>query len=474
MKSSRGGRLLRLTLALMLSWNLLQPAPAGALTIEDERQVGRDALESIKRGSVLLEDDSCRDYLDNLGRRLVGALGPQVFDYKFYIIKNDLINAFAAPGGYIFIYSGLITTVKSEGELAGILCHEVAHVTSRHIANRLSQGKVAALASLGGLIAGAFIGGPIGAAMALGSMAGGASAQLHYSREDEREADQKGLDYLVTAGYDPKFMGDGFWSLLRSDWPSQDDFPTYLSTHPGLGERIGSVETAILAHPGYGRIKGRGDEVSFQAFQNRVLALTGSATRVFNHFQAMVKSNPESAAGHYGLAMYHQRRQNLDQAVKEFGLALKYQPANVSFMTDFGDLLIQLKDFDGAMKILSKAVVLRPNSTRILFLLGRTYEETGVPDRSRKLYERAVIQDPQNTEALYHLGVICGRQGDLARSHLYMGLYFKERGETRNALYHLRRAQEKADAVPPEVQERIGQALRDLEAPFGGGGPPSM
>jgi len=457
------GRLNRLVSAALVLVLVCLAGPAWALTYTEEKELGRQVFDYIKINMKIVDDPVVAAYISDLGRKILKAAGPQPFDYRFFVLDSDVANAFAAPAGYVFIHSGLITLMESEGQLAAIVSHEIAHVTSRHLSERIANTQRLSLATLGGILAGVFLGGNVGQAVMMGSLAGNIQMQLAYSRQDEREADVKGLDYLVESGYDPRFMMEAFQIMLRTAWHAPKEVPTYLTTHPGLSERIASVETMVASNPEYSGVRGRGDERAFQAIKVRLLALVGDAQRARNHFEALLRQDQDDALGHYGLAVLYQQQQNFNHSLSEFKLALKTQPANPTILTDLGHLLFRKKDFAQAMEVLNKVVVIRPHSVQALFLLGRVYEEQGRPEKSEEFYKRVLLLDPDHAEALYRMGLIYGRQGDLARAHLHTGLSFKVQGEYKKALFHLRKAKANADSAPLAVKERIEKALGETE-----------
>ncbi|MBF0531188.1 MAG: M48 family metalloprotease, partial [Deltaproteobacteria bacterium] len=350
-----------------------------------------------------------------------------------------------------------------EGQLAAIIAHEIGHVTQRHTSKGLERNRAVSIATLGGVLAGILLGGAPGAALMMGAVGGGIQAQLAYSREDEQEADIVGLGYLTKAGYDPQFMAGSFNSMLKGNYTSPKNVPTYLTTHPGLTERIGMVEAGIKAHPAYGNVFGRGDEKAFSAVRDRVMATVNDTSRAKNYFNTALKKGAENGSPHYGLALVYQREQSYDTAIREFKLALKADPANAGYLTDYGYALYLRKEYPAAIEALSRALVMRPNSTAILFTLGRIYEESGALDQAQLYYERTVVQDPGYAQALQQLGILYGRKGDMARAHLHTGLYFKVEGQFQKAVYHLNKAKESADQAPSDVKKRIDDALLAVE-----------
>ncbi|MBW1710458.1 MAG: M48 family metalloprotease [Deltaproteobacteria bacterium] len=439
------------------------PRPAFSLTYEEERELGRQFFNYIKKNMRLINDPDIVNYIDGLGQKILEGIGPQPFEYRFFIVDQEVINAFAAPAGYVFINSGLIMAFESEGQLAAILSHEIAHVTSRHLAERLQRSKKLSLVTLGAVMAGIFIGGQVGTALIFGSTAASMQAQLKYTREDEREADNSGLEYLVKAGYDPFFMLNSFQTLLQTQWQGPSDIPTYLTTHPSLDERMSSVEVLVATHSEYGKVKGRGDDQSFEAIKAKIVARYGDPVYAKNYFKDLLKKDHTAGLAHYGLAQLYQKQQNYDSAISEFKLALEKEPANTEVLTDFGALLFQRGNYPEASNTLGRAIILKPDSPRTLFYLARTYQEQGHLKQSKKLFVKLLAKNPDHVQGLYNLGLVYSRLNELARAHLNTGLYFKVTDKPSKALYHLKKAQKHASAKSPEVKKRIEQAIKEIK-----------
>ena len=452
--------------AVLLFVGWFAPSPASGLTYEDERKLGLEFYHQLKKQARFVDDQAVLDYVNQLGNKILKPLGPQPFEYRFYILENDVPNAFAIPGGYIFINSGLIEALGQEGELAATLAHEIAHVTLRHISERISQSQKLGLAALGAMLAGIFIGGPIGSAMAVGSMAGAVQTQLKYSRDDETEADGLGLDYLVRAGYDPRFMMQSFNILIKASQFQPQGIPTYLQTHPGLSERVLSVEAAIAAREDYRRVRGKGTQPTYETIQSRLVARWSDQANAWSYFQRRLSQNPQNAAAIHGLGLVYTNQQNLARAEEAFRKALALQPENTEILTDLGELLYKRGDLDAALDRLGLAAAQRPGSIRIEFLLARIYQVRGRLEEARDRYRRILDLNPQHEDSLYQLGLVYGSMNDLAQARLYTGLYFKAAGEPDKALYHLRLGLEKTEGRQT-VKERIEEAIREVEAQRG-------
>lgn len=235
------------------------------LSPEQELQLGNDLAAQVRQEEQVLNDPQVQAYVERLGQRIVAQTGEQEPPYpvQFTVIEApDTVNAFALPGGHIFVYSGLIRAADSEAELASVLAHEVAHLTSGHPSDRLAA--MVGTSTLQQLVLGrnANLIAQVGSAIAAqGYMAA-------YSREQEREADSRGLQYLSSAGYDAAAMARFFEELARMGDSNPNFVSAFLASHPAPGQRAETVADLIQARrypPGRQAILG-----GFQRIQARI------------------------------------------------------------------------------------------------------------------------------------------------------------------------------------------------------------
>ena len=239
------GRRVFLSALILVFLQFISIPAAEAISVQDETIMGQKFLESIRKQCTFIDDDFASDYLNDLGQYLIQSVESRPFPFQFYLIKSNSLNAFAGPGGHIFVYSGLIANMDVVDELAGVMSHEIGHVTARHLSARMEQATPMGIATLAGMLAGVLVGGAPGAAIASGTMAAGIQKQLSYSREDERQADQLGFQTMAKAGFDPNGMISTFVNLEKGQWHSADTIPPYLLTHPGGTERISNIESML-------------------------------------------------------------------------------------------------------------------------------------------------------------------------------------------------------------------------------------
>lgn len=207
-------------------------------------EIGREAAQEVRRELPMLGDDRVERYVEDVGRRLVAAIPPQFehaeFRYTFEIVNQREINAFALPGGPMFLHRGMIEAAKSEGEVAGVMAHEIAHVALRHGTAQATKAQGFQIGAVAGQILGAIVGGTAGSIIAQGSQFGLGAYFLKYGREYEREADLLGAQIMARAGYDPRRMADMFRTIEQQSKGSGG--PEFLSSHPNPGNRYEAIQ----------------------------------------------------------------------------------------------------------------------------------------------------------------------------------------------------------------------------------------
>jgi predicted Zn-dependent protease len=236
------------------------------VSVPDEIQLGREANARVTRELAQFRDHQIASYVTSIGTRLArNARGPQ-YPYSFSIADYREINAFALPGGPVWINRGVLHAAANESQVAGVLAHEIAHVSQRHAASQVTQG---AFANWGLGLLSAMLGntGGAGAARtAAGALAG--SMFLKFSRDDESEADRVGLQILTRAGWDARGMVELFEVLRRTQQRDPTAVETFFSTHPSAEDRIADLQADVRRHAG-----GRRDSAAFQRAKARSLAL---------------------------------------------------------------------------------------------------------------------------------------------------------------------------------------------------------
>lgn len=241
-------------------------------------ELGRQASAEVAKQTRVLNDDEVQRYIERIGRRLVNNLPPQFqfseFEYSFKVVEAKDINAFALPGGFTYINSGLIEVAKTEGELAGVMAHEISHVALRHGTAQVAQGRKYQIGAIAGTILGSIIGGGAGTAIAQGSQLGFGAYLLKFSREYERQADLLGAQMMAAAGYDPRDLANMFQTIEKASGGRGG--PEWLSSHPNPGNRYNAINKEAQALQIGKPPRNTGD---FSRIQERVRYLAKSSTQ---------------------------------------------------------------------------------------------------------------------------------------------------------------------------------------------------
>jgi hypothetical protein len=238
-------------------------APAGAQTaieLHDNRftpqqdvELGRQAAAEVRQQMPLLRDNRVENFVEDIGERLIGEIPGEWrhpgFEYTFEVVNLKEINAFALPGGPMFLHRGMLEAARTDGEVAGVMAHELSHVILRHGTVQASKAQKFQLGALAGQILGGILGGRTGAVIAQGSQFGLGAYFLKYGREYEREADLLGAQLMARAGYDPREMASMFETIEREGGSRG---PEWLSSHPNPGNRVSAInrEASMLSIDG--------------------------------------------------------------------------------------------------------------------------------------------------------------------------------------------------------------------------------
>jgi beta-barrel assembly-enhancing protease len=266
-----------LTMASLASAQTQITPDKNKYTPAQDVQIGREAAQEVTRELPMLNDPRVDDYVRRVGDRLVRAIPPQFqhdeFRYSFEVVNQKEINAFALPGGPMFLHRGMIEAARSEGEVAGVMAHEIAHVALRHGTAQATKGQKFQIGAMAGQILGAVIGGAAGSVIAQGSQFGLGAYFLKYGREYERQADLLGAQIMARAGYDPRRMADMFRTIEQQGRGSGG--PEWLSSHPHPANRYEAIqrEAATL------RIEGTApSQAEFQTVQARLREMNPAYT----------------------------------------------------------------------------------------------------------------------------------------------------------------------------------------------------
>lgn len=410
--------------------------------IKDEQELGREFDVMVRARLPLVEDPEVKDYVASLVERLAAAIPPQPFSFTTSVILHKAMNAFAVPGGYVFVHTGLIMQLEHESELVGVLAHELAHVTQRHVAARMDRAKYTTIATLLGALAGAFLsknssGG--GSAAMAGSIAAGQSSMLNYSRQDETESDQIGLQYLVAAGFRPQGMVGAFEKIRKLQWTTGLSMPEYLSTHPDVGSRVNEMNARVRGLPENVRSRPESD-TRFQRVRTLIWARYGEPDQALRQFAGT------DALSTMGKAMVSARRNRITEASALFDEAMTKAPRDSLVQREAG-IFHYNTGSDRAETLLRRALQLNGKDAMATFFLARLMNDVKRHDEAQRLFRELLRRYPDDSEIHFYYGKSLGTSGKnfLAYLHLaYSAVYQNDKKKTDSWL-----AQAKKSALLP-------------------------
>lgn len=419
---------------------------ATVLSATEEQKLGREFMRQIQQQLPFINDLELTTYLNQLGAALVRNSDQPGRKFRFYLVEDNSLNAFAVPGGHITVHTGLITTTRHESELASVIAHEIAHVTQSHIARMIARNKRTNIPAMAALIAAILLGGQAGTAAIMGTQAALAERQLQYSRNFEEEADAIGIQTLASAGYDPRAMPAFFGRLQQYSRSQESNAPEFLRTHPLTYNRI--AESVARAEQ-YPRVENP-DETQFQLVKAKIRALYSGSnpTRVAEGFAASLEEHAYQnlQAEQYGYALalmvdgqYPVAREQMKKLISDNPRALSYAiamadievasgrpekaaealdqirkkyPDNMLLDLYFISALLESEQYTEAKKLLKRHLLSRRGDPRLHRMLARAEGESGNHLAAHQQLAEFYYYAGNPREALRQLGLAKKYVGD--------------------------------------------------------------
>jgi beta-barrel assembly-enhancing protease len=414
---TRAGGIIRSMKTLLTLLVLLPAAPVFAQSLPElgdrsssalspalERRVGEQAMQDIRQHDPhFLDDPELTEYINGLGRRLVAAAPDARLDFQFFMMEDNTINAFAMPGGFVGVHTGLLLAAQTESELAGVLAHEIAHVTQRHLARMLGQQQQMSIPTIAALIVAVLAarsGSDVSQGIIAAAGAGNIQAQLNYSREFEREADRVGFQILQSADFDVNGMAAFFERLQKATRIYENNAPAYMRTHPLTTERIADMQNRAYRAV----YKQSPDSLEFHLVRAKLRAEAGSPRDAKNHFADMVRERryANEAAARYGLALALSRGRDYAAAAVEVGRLRKLVGTEPMVELLAARIKAANGDQSGARDILQSALAHDPNYRPLSYALVQSLQALGQHERALQVLSDLVRNTPRDAR-LYTL-----------------------------------------------------------------------
>jgi predicted Zn-dependent protease len=450
--------------------------PSGdELSPQAERRLGESVMRQVRRDPSYLDDPEVIDYLNRFAAPLAGAPAAGGGGYEFFAMREPSINAFALPGGFVGVHTGLITAAESESEVAAVLAHEIGHVVQRHIARMIARQKQVSLVAMAGMVL-AMLAARSNPQAAMGSLVMGneaaRSSMLSFSREAEREADRVGFEIMRQSGFDVQAMVTFFGRLQAAGRFYESNAPAYLRTHPVTSERIGDMQMRVQEM----RYRQRPDSIEFTLLRARLKTTaddTSEGRKVARDLaEQQVRQSPRAGPGSwYGLAAVALAQRDFARVDAALTQAQSLAGGTHPFFEALGARArLVAGDPKAAADRAARGLSRFPDARALARLQGEALLAAGQPtDAVRVLRDHLITwrSDPQLWALLSRAHAALGQQADAHRAAAEQYVLL---GSPMAAVDQLRRGQRVGDTdfytasmIDSRLRELEPEALREMD-----------
>jgi predicted Zn-dependent protease len=411
-----------------VSQSLLSPA--------QERKVGEEIMRSEVRASgAYLDDPEVNGYLNSLGQKLVAASPDVPWDFQFFAVNDPAINAFALPGGFVAVNTGLILLVQSESELAAVLAHEISHVTQHHAVRMLAAQQKSSILTMAGMalaILAARSNPAVASAAIATAQASMLQFQLNFTRENEQEADRLGFQRLAAAGFDTTAQATFMERLQRATRVSDSNAPNYLRSHPITSDRIAEALDRSSGKP-YVQVK---DSLDFHFVRALVRSYQGTPREAVNYFEDALKEKKynNEAATRYGLVASLLRARDFDRAQAELAKLEKMVPRHPMIEGVAGQILLQSKQYKAAIARYESALQAFPGHLQLIYDYPTALLEDHQPAAAARFVSEQIRRFPDEGALNSIAAKAYAELGKDMEEHRYLGEYYYWQGNIKGAV----------------------------------------
>ncbi|HEU4616511.1 MAG TPA: M48 family metalloprotease [Gammaproteobacteria bacterium] len=427
-----------------------------------EGQLGRTVMMQLRNAGAVIDDPLVNEYINSLGSQLASRASNGDQPFHFFVVHDKEINAFALPGGYVGVNSGLLLATDNENELAAVLAHEVSHVTQRHVARSMYDSQRMSIVSMATMLAALLLGaasdagGNAMAGILTASQAAALQRQINFTRANEQEADRIGMEVLSQTGFDPNAMADFFETLESRYGAAEQGIPEMLQTHPVTTSRIAEARARARQLP-----KAHApDSTSYILAKARVEVLEAptpeAALAAFQN-----KPDPDSPATRYGRALALTGMSRSDQAEREFRDLVRQSPDVIAYRIGEAEALAASGLYDQAIKVYEDAIRLFPRNVPLTVSYASVLINAGQAEHAHRLLLDLLNNVPPTPEQIRLIARAANAQGDTLNAYYYMGEYYVSTGNLPLAIRQLRMALEVPGAGPVE-RAKLNARLAEL------------
>jgi predicted Zn-dependent protease len=410
----------------------------------EEKEFGEEFFRSLHSQITINQDAEIQEYIQSIGRKLAANSDAPGHPFHFFVVMENDINAFAGPGGYIGVNSGLILMTEAESELASVMAHEISHVTQRHLFRAAEAAGRLSIPTAAGMLAAILLGtrsAAMGQAAIMAIMGGSIQFQINFTRENEAEADRVGMQTLAASHYDPRSMPTFFERLQQATRFSGQGVPEFLRTHPVTESRISDTRGRAETYP----YKQYPDSLDYQLTKAKIRVLTVTDTAaVQDYFQTRLTRGTaeQRAVARYGLGLMALKAEKYKEAETIFQALAHEYPNQPQYVTGLARTALDARNFNLAAARYKKLTEQFPDNTAIKL----EYINALLKDDKTELARKNLVAlnpDPQQLPTYSELlAETYNKLNQPAESHRYLAEYYFSMGQTRDAIMQIRLAQE--------------------------------
>jgi beta-barrel assembly-enhancing protease len=400
-------------------------SPASAvLSQTDEYRLGAMVTKELRDQNALIEDPEISEYINGVGQRLASQSAEGGRHFQYFVIKDLVINAFAVPGGFVFINAGLVLATSTESELASVMAHETAHVTQHHIARMIADQSRQSITSVAAVLA-AILLGAIGGGQAIeGGLAAAQGLavqhQINFTRDNEMEADRVGIGFLAGAGFDPNAMASFFETMSRHEGLAATYIPAMLIDHPVTTDRVAEARARAAQFPTH-QVH---DSQSYELIRERVRVLTATGdVDLAGQYAQKIARGGDTLGNRYGEALALMNSNRADEALKILTPLLQQHEDLTLLHAAYGQAQAKAGHVKDALVTFQRAEQLFPRNVPVTVRYAETLMAAGRPADAHNMLLDLFNNVPPTPDQIRLTALAASAAGDAGDAYFYMGEY---------------------------------------------------
>ena len=410
----------------------------------EEKEFGDEFFRSLHSQITINEDAEIQEYIQSIGRKLAANSDNPGHPFHFFVVMENDINAFAGPGGYIGINSGLILMTEAESELASVIAHEISHITQRHLFRAAEASSRLSIPTAAGMLGAILLGtrsAAMGQAAIMAIMGGSVQFQINFTRENEAEADRVGMQTLAATHYDPRSMPTFFERLQQATRYAGQGVPEFLRTHPVTESRISDTRGRAETYP----YKQYPDSLAYQLTKAKIRIMTiADPIYLEQYYRSRLTQGTleQQTVALYGLGLFLLKTEKFKEAELIFqGLTTQY-PEQPQYSSALAKAALDARDFNKAVLRYQRLTEQFPDNAAMKLEFINALLKSDKADLARKHLLALSPEAQQMTVYWQLLAEVYNKNNQAAESHRYLAEYYFAMGQTKDAIYQIRMALE--------------------------------